>query len=80
MPLALTTATATKAPAGPGGVVHVIVASSTTVTSVAALPPKVTVGGPAALTRKPLPARVTAVPPSEVPAPGTTAVRVGSGW
>ena len=79
-PLMLATITSTVVPGVPAGVAHVIVVSFTTTMLVAALPPTVTVFVPGLLFWKPLPVSVMVVPPSEVPAAGATAVRVGSGW
>ena len=78
--MAFVTTTSTETPAVPGGVAHVIVVSSTTATPTAATPPKVTAGVPAPLFTKPVPVRVTAVPPRDVPFAGATEARVGSGW
>jgi hypothetical protein len=64
----------------PAGVVHVSDVSLATTTLVAAAPPKVTTFVPGALSRKPVPVRVTLVPPLSRPLAGRTAVRVGCGW
>ena len=66
--------TTSTAPAGWAGVVAVMLVALTTVTPVAAVPPKVTV---APLT-KPVPVMVTDVPPVERPLVGLTAVTVGA--
>ena len=79
LPLALATTTSTSVPGVPAGVKQVRVASSTTTTPVAGLLPKVTVVTPGALSAKPLPVRVTAVPPDPGPAAGLRAVTVGWG-
>ena len=64
----------------PAGVRQVIWVSLTTTTEVAAVPSTVTAGVPGELFRKPVPVRVTAVPPREVPAEGEIEVRVGTGF
>ena len=74
------TTTSAELPGVPGGVRQVIVVSLTTAMPVAATPPISTAGAPAPKLRKPVPVRVTAVPPREVPAAGLTPVRVGSAW
>ena len=74
------TTTSTASPGVPAGALQVSSVSLTTVTPVAAAPPKVTAGVPAASFRKPVPVRVTGVPPREVPADGAAAVRVGRSW
>ena len=51
-----------------------------TTTLVAALPPKVTGFVPGTQSWKPLPVRVTAVPPSGLPVGVLSAGRVGVGW
>jgi hypothetical protein len=71
-PLLFVTVTLT-APAEPAGVVAVIWVELTTVTAVAAALPKVTV----APARKPVPVRVTAVPPAVGPLAGEMPLRVG---
>jgi hypothetical protein len=70
-PLPFVTVTLT-APAEPAGVVAVIWVELTTVTAVAAALPKVTV----APARKPVPVRVTAVPPAVEPLAGEMPLRV----
>ena len=71
-PSGLVTTTVT-APAACAAVVSVIVVAFTTMTLVAATPPNVTV----APVVKPVPVRVTAVPPADGPEPGLTVVTVG---
>ena len=66
---------ASSAPAACAGVVAVIEVLFTTVTPVAAVPPSLTV----APARKPVPVRVTAVPPLAVPVLGVIEVTVGAG-
>ena len=73
-PLLFVTVTLT-APAEPAGVVAVIWVELTTVTAVAAALPKVTV----APARKPVPVRVTAVPPAVEPLAGEMPLRVREG-
>ena len=63
------------APAACAGVVAVIEVLFTTVTPVAAVPPSFTV----APARKPVPVRVTLVPPFAVPELGAIEVTVGAG-
>jgi hypothetical protein len=70
----LVTVTVT-APAACAGAVAVIDVLFTTVTPVAAVPPKLTV----APERKPVPAIVTAVPPLALPVLGVIEVTVGPG-
>ena len=72
VPLELVTATLTV-PAEPAGVTALIWVALSTATEVAAAPPKVT---PAPDT-KPVPLRVTAVPPAAVPLEGEMPARVG---
>jgi hypothetical protein len=74
--LSLFATTTLTAPAECGGVVAVIEVLFTTVTPVAAVPPKVT---PAPV-RKFVPVMVTAVPPEVVPEFGETAVTFGAGF
>jgi hypothetical protein len=62
-------------PAEWAGAVAVIDVPLTTVTPVAAVPPKLTV----APARKPVPVMVTAVPPLAVPVLGAIEVTVGAG-
>jgi hypothetical protein len=73
-PSGLVTVTLT-APAAWAGVVAVIVVLLTTLTLVAALPPKLTV----ALAAKFVPVIVTAVPPVAGPEVGDTLLMVGAG-
>ena len=68
------TITAT-APAACGGVFAVMLVAFTTVTPVAAVPPRLTV----APVRKPVPVMVTAVPPLVVPEVGDIAMTAGAG-
>ena len=63
------------APAACAAVVAVIEVLLTTVTPVAAVPPRLTV----APVKKPVPVMVTAVPPAVVPEVGVIAVTVGAG-
>jgi hypothetical protein len=63
------------APAGWAGVIAVIEVLLTTVTPVAAVPPKLSV----APERNPVPLMVTGVPPFTVPEVGLSAVTVGAG-
>jgi len=63
------------APAAWAGIVAVIEVLLTTVTPVAAVPPKLTV----APERNPVPLIVTGVPPFTVPEAGLIAVTVGAG-
>ena len=63
------------APAEWAAVVALIVVLPTTVTPVAAVPPRLTV----APARKPVPVMVTPVPPLEVPVLGVTELTVGGG-
>ena len=67
-------------PALPAGVSHVIVVSLTTTTFVAATPSNVTALVPGLLFWKPVPVRVTLVPPPAAPLLGDTEVSVGTGW
>ena len=76
----MTTRTSTALPGVPAGAVQAIAVSLVTATPAAARPPKVTTGGPASLSRKPVPESTTAVPPREVPLAGATVVSVGFGW
>ena len=78
-PLAFSTPTSALVNAAPGGVVAVIWVSETTVTSDAWRSPKVTVLTPASRSWNPVPVIVTAVPPCQSPAGGSTAVTVGIG-
>ena len=61
-------------PALPAGVVQVMVVESTTVTSVAATPLKVTAGAPV----KSLPVMITLVPPAVLPLVGEMPVMAGA--
>ena len=61
-------------PAVPAGVTAVIELDDTTATLVAGAPPMVTPVAPV----KPVPVRVTAVPPAVEPLEGVTAVTVGA--
>ena len=72
VPTALVTRTLT-APATWAGMVQVIVLELTTMTLVAAVPPKVTPVAPVKFD----PVRVTLVPPAVLPMAGETAVTVG---
>ena len=67
--------TTLTAPAARAAVVAVIDVLLTTVTPVAAVPPRLTV----APARNPVPVIVTAVPPAVVPLLGLTLVTVGAG-
>ena len=67
--------TTLTAPAACAGVVAVIDVLLTTVTPVAAVPPRLTV----APVRKPVPVIVTGVPPAVVPMLGEIDVTVGAG-
>ena len=67
--------TTSTAPAAWAGVVALIEVPFTTVTPVAAVPPKLT----AAPARKPVPLIVTPVPPLVLPEVGETPVTVGAG-
>ena len=67
--------TTLTAPAAWAAVVAVIVVLLTTVTPVAAVPPRLTVAPP----RKPVPVMLTAVPPAVVPEVGEIEVTVGTG-
>jgi hypothetical protein len=69
------TVTSTR-PAEAAGVVAVRVVPLATLTDVAAAEPKSTVVEPV---MKPVPVIVTLVPPTRGPAPGETAVTVGTG-
>ena len=64
------------APAACAGVLAVMLVALTTVTPVAAVPPRLTV----APVKKPVPVMVTAVPPLVVPVAGDIAVTVGAGF
>jgi hypothetical protein len=66
--------TTLAAPAAPAGVVAVMVVALTTVTPVAAVPPKVTLVAPV----KPVPRMITLVPPAMGPEFGLTEVTVGN--
>ena len=70
------TTTTEAAPTACAGVTAVIVVAFTTTTEVAALPP-IAIVAPA---RKPVPVRVTAVPPAEVPRTGAMLPTVGAGY
>ena len=67
--------TTLTAPAVCAGVVAVIDVLPTTLTAVAAVPPRLTV----APARKPVPAMVTEVPPAVVPVLGVIDATVGAG-
>ena len=68
--------TTLTAPAACAAVVAVIEVLFTTVTPVAAVPPRLT----AAPLKKPVPVMVIAVPPAVVPEVGVIAVTVGAGF
>ena len=74
VPAAVVTVTSTN-PAGPAGLMAVICVPDTTVTPVAATPPKLTPVAPDST----VPVIVTSVPPAELPLAGETPVTVGSG-
>jgi len=61
-------------PAAPAGLVAVMLVALTTVTLVAATPPKVTLVAPV----RPVPVMVTAVPPIAGPDEGDTPMMVGT--
>ena len=70
--------TFTEFPPSPAGVSHVIVVSSTTIRFAAGIPSNVTASGARGSKVKPLPVRVTGVPPASRPWSGLTAV--SSSW
>ena len=67
-------------PEVPAGAVQVNVVSSTTVTEVAAVAPKLIALVPGLSSTKPLPVIVIVAPPAAGPDVGDTPVTVGSAW